>query len=105
MSSNATLKEIFDEDLHKKVQTLSNNISNVSSKAIVLYELTDDEELNEIRHEYSYFIYNLHTQITNDYINNQLVKNTLLVLDSNKDNFMINNKLYKRLVRQYIIAK
>ena len=105
MSSNATLKEIFDEDLHKKVQNLSNNISNVSSKAIVLYELTDDEELNEIRHEYSYFIYNLHTQIANDYINNQLVKNTLLVLDSNKDNFMINNKLYKRLVRQYIIAK
>lgn len=103
-NSTASIQEIYDENLSARIHKLSENITNVSSKALILYELTNDDELNSFRHEYSEFMHDLHCQIVKDFENNQSIENILQILDFNKYSFLRNNKLFKQLIRSYIIV-
>ncbi|MDY6457737.1 hypothetical protein SKM54_00030 [Acinetobacter faecalis] len=99
------IQDIYDEALSKRIRDLSDNITNVSSKALILYELSHDDNLNCFRYDYSKFMHDFHCRIVNDFQNNLPIQDILAMIDFNKPAFFQNNATYKQLVRNYIIVK
>lgn len=72
---------------------------------MILYELNDDPNFFKIRNDYSFFLNQLERTIFNCLNHNLSAGEILDILDSYRNLFMKNNKIYKRQVRKYILAE
>lgn len=75
--NNLAIRNCIAMDYLARVRRLGDNVTNVSSKALVLYELTDDEDLNMLRIEYHEFTNNLYMQLINDFMQNITIREVL----------------------------
>ena len=96
--------EIYDE-IAIRTKRISENNYKISSKALVLYELNDDEKLKEIRDKYDRNMIELQRKILLHLENNSNVGCMIDMFDEILPKFMHNNKVYKRKVRSYILAE
>ena len=99
------IQEIYNEDISHFLRDLSTNSSKILSKSMILYELNDDPNFFKIRNDYSFFLNQLERTIFNCLNHNLSAGEILDILDSYKNLFMKNNKIYKRQVRKYILAE
>lgn len=96
--------EIYDDELSKKIKRVSENIYKISSKALILYELSEDKELSEIRDKYDKNTIELQKRILQHLNENNKIGDILDMFDEILPKFIYNNKIYKKKVRSYILA-
>lgn len=96
--------EIYDE-IATRTKKINENNYKISSKALVLYELNDDEKLKEIRDKYDKNMIELQRKILLHLESNSNVGCMIDMFDEILPKFMHNNKVYKRKVRSYILAE
>lgn len=101
------LRDDFLLEIIDNTQNLLNNSHEISSKAFVLYGLTEDEKLEEKRQEYHNYITH-HAILINKIIASNNPKVTygylLKFYDTNMFKFLEINKQYKKKLREFILA-
>lgn len=96
--------EIYDDELSKRIKRISENNYKISSKALILYELSEDEELKEIRDKYDRNMLELQKKIHQHLKDDNKIGYILDMFDEILPKFIYNNKIYKKKVKFYILA-
>ncbi|MGE8646217.1 hypothetical protein [Acinetobacter vivianii] len=106
LNSRILIDDFLTEILDNTQKLLDNN-HEISSKAFVLYGLTEDEELESKRLEYHNYttLHAIHINNIIDNINSQVTYGYLLKFyDTNMLNFLDINKQYKAKLREFVLA-
>lgn len=103
--NNQTVKQFLNEEFLDKLNNFGNRNILVASKALILYELCEDQDLFKIREKYHDFLANLNEEILKHIkINSQTTEITNM-LNKEIPKFIKLNKEYKVIVKKYILAQ
>ncbi|MCK4090706.1 hypothetical protein HCY66_11580 [Acinetobacter radioresistens] len=95
----------LDDILYNSIQRISENVYLIGNSALILFELSNNAKLQRIRNDYGNQMVELHRRISEKINNGETIEDLITFIDLIKAGFLYDNKVYKKVVKSFIVLR